>query len=62
MRRRPRRRGAGGSAQGGEVLPSEVVSFNYGKITWNYIETDHKTGAVRGNVETHWDLVTNKGG
>lgn len=52
----------GGSAQGGETLPLEEVSFNYGKITWNYIETDHKTGKPGGNVETHWDLVTNKGG
>ena len=52
----------GGSAQGGEALPLEEVSFNYGKITWNYIETDHKTGKPGGNLETHWDLVTNKGG
>ena len=52
----------GGSAQGGEPLPLEEVSFNYGKITWNYIETDHKTGKPGGNVETHWDLVVNKGG
>jgi type VI secretion system secreted protein Hcp len=52
----------GGSSQGGEALPLEELSFNYGKITWNYIETDHKTGKPGGNVETHWDLVTNKGG
>jgi type VI secretion system secreted protein Hcp len=52
----------GGTSQGGEALPLEEVSFNYGKITWNYIETDHKTGKPKGNVETHWDLVTNKGG
>jgi len=52
----------GGSAQGGETLPLEEVTFNYGKMTWNYIETDHKTGKPGGNVETHWDLVENKGG
>jgi type VI secretion system secreted protein Hcp len=52
----------GGSAQGGEALPLEEVSFNYGKITWNYTETDHKTGKPGGHVETHWDLVENKGG
>ena len=52
----------GGSSQGGEALPLEEVSFNYGKITWNYVEADHKTGKPSGNVETHWDLVTNKGG
>jgi type VI secretion system secreted protein Hcp len=34
----------GGSAQGGEALPMEEVSFGYGKITWKYTETDHKTG------------------
>ena len=52
----------GGTAQGGEALPLEEVTFNYGKITWNYIETDHKTGKPGGNVESHWDLVVNKGG
>jgi type VI secretion system secreted protein Hcp len=52
----------GGSAQGGEALPIEEVSFNYGKISWVYTETDHKTGRPGGNVETHWDLVENKGG
>ncbi len=52
----------GGSAQGGESLPLEEVSFNYGKITWNYIVTDHKTGKPGGNVQAHWDLVANKGG
>jgi len=52
----------GGSAGGGETLPVEEVSFNYGKITWNYIETDHKTGKPKGNVESHWDLTANKGG
>ena len=52
----------GGSSQGGEALPLEEVSFNYGKIEWNYIEMDHKTGKTKGNVETWWDMVANKGG
>jgi len=52
----------GGTSQGGEPLPLEEVSFNYGKITWNYITTDHRTGKPGGNVESHWDLVVNKGG
>jgi type VI secretion system secreted protein Hcp len=52
----------GGSAQGGEALPLEEVSFNYAKINWIYTETDHKTGAAKGDVETHWDLSANKGG
>jgi type VI secretion system secreted protein Hcp len=52
----------GGSSQGGESLPLEEVAFSYGKIEWIYTETDHKTGKPKGNVKTHWDLTTNKGG
>ena len=47
---------------GGGGLPTESVTFNYGKLTWNYIQTDHKTGEVKGNVEKYWDLIENKGG
>ncbi len=52
----------GGSSQGGEALPLEEVSFNYGKIEWTYTETDHKTGKPKGDVKAHWDLTANKGG
>ncbi|MBU0718918.1 MAG: type VI secretion system tube protein Hcp [Planctomycetes bacterium] len=52
----------GGSAQGGETLPLEEVSFNYGKMEWSYTETDHATGKPKGDVKAHWDLKTNKGG
>ncbi len=52
----------GGSAEGGEALPLEEVSFNYGKIEWTYTETDHKTGKPKGDVKANWDLTTNKGG
>lgn len=52
----------GGSSQGGEALPLEEVSFNYGKIQWTYTETDHKTGKAKGDVVTHWNLVENAGG
>ncbi|MBI4848470.1 MAG: type VI secretion system tube protein Hcp [Nitrospirae bacterium] len=52
----------GGSAQGGENLPLEEVSFNYGKIEWTYTVTDHKTGKPSGDVKANWDLVGNKGG
>lgn len=52
----------GGSAQGGEALPLEEVTFNYGKIEWTYTETDHKTGQPKGDVATNWDLMANKGG
>ena len=51
----------GGSAQGGEALPVEEVTFNYGKIEWIYTETDHKTGKPKGDVKANWDLVANKG-
>ena len=52
----------GGSAGGGEALPLEEVTFNYGKIEWTYTETDHKTGEPKGDIATHWDLVANTGG
>jgi type VI secretion system secreted protein Hcp len=52
----------GGSSQGGETLPLEEVSFNYGKIEWGYTETDHATGKPKGDVKAHWDLKVNKGG
>ena len=50
----------GGSAQGGEALPLEEVTFNYGKIEWTYTET--AGGELGGKVEANWDLITNKGG
>ena len=48
-----------GADQGEGALPIEVVSFNYGKIEWKYIETDHNTGAPLGSVDAGWDRVTN---
>lgn len=51
-----------GASQGGDPVPTEQVSFNYGKITLTYTETDHKTGKAGGNVEANWSLVENKGG
>ena len=51
----------GGSAQGGESLPLEEVSFNYGKIDWIYTATDHATGKPAGDVKTTWDVMANKG-
>jgi type VI secretion system secreted protein Hcp len=51
----------GGSSQGGEALPLEEVSFNYGKIEWIYTETGHKAGEAGGVIQKSWDLVENKG-
>jgi len=47
---------------GGGGLPTESVTFNYGKLTWNYIQTDHATGKAKGNVEKFWSVELNKGG
>jgi len=50
------------STGGGGGLPNDSVTFNYGKLTWNYILTDHQTGEAKGNVEKYWSLITNSGG
>ena len=47
---------------GGGGLPTESVTFNYGKLIWNYFQTDHETGAPKGNVEKWWSCIDNKGG
>jgi type VI secretion system secreted protein Hcp len=52
----------GGSSKGGETLPLEEVSFNYGKLEITYTQTDQKTGKPKGDVKANWDLVANKGG
>lgn len=43
-------------------LPVEEIEFVYGKVTWTYTETDHKTGKAAGNIEAHWDVEDNTGG
>ena len=50
------------STGGGGGVPTESVTFNYGKMTWNYIQTDHKTGEAKGNVQKYWSVIENKGG
>jgi type VI secretion system secreted protein Hcp len=50
----------GGSSQGGETLPLEEVSFNYGKIEWIYTQQKRADGRGGGNVATGWDLEANK--
>ncbi len=49
----------GGSSQGGESLPLEEVSFNYGKIEWTYTQQKRADGGGGGNVAAGWDLETN---
>ena len=53
---------APGGSKGGDDLPTEQVSFNYGKIEVIYTATDLKTGKAAGDVKAHWDLVKNTGG
>jgi type VI secretion system secreted protein Hcp len=45
----------------GQENPVENVSLNYGKIKWEYIPLDVKTGAKGAVVPCEWDLMTNKG-
>lgn len=52
----------GGDSGSDSPLPSETVTFGYGKIEWTYTETDHQTGKPKGDIKTFWDLVRNAGG
>ena len=47
-----------GGGGGGEA--TESVTFNYGKIEWNYIKQKRADGSSGGNVATGWDLESNK--
>jgi type VI secretion system secreted protein Hcp len=47
-----------GGGGGGEA--TESVTFNYGKIEWNYIKQKRADGTAGGNVATGWDLEKNK--
>ena len=50
--------GVSGSQGGGE--PTENVSFNYGKIEWEYTKQDRKGGAGGGKTTGSWNLEKNK--
>ena len=50
----------GGSSHGGETLPLEEVSFNYGKIEWTYTQQKRADGSGGGQVATGWNLETNR--
>ncbi|MHC4332714.1 MAG: Hcp family type VI secretion system effector [Planctomycetota bacterium] len=47
---------------GGGGIPTESVTFNYGRIDWVYVEMDHETGKKKGEVKKWWDMIANKGG
>ena len=48
-----------GGGQGQEV-PVETVSFQYGKVKWEYNELDGKTGAKKGSTIAEHDVMQNK--
>ena len=49
----------GGSAHGGDEVPVEEVSFNFGKIEWTYTHQKRADGSGGGNVSAGWDLEKN---
>jgi type VI secretion system secreted protein Hcp len=50
----------GGAAHGPDSLPTETVSFNYGKIEWTYTQQKRADGSGGGQVAAGWDLQANK--
>jgi type VI secretion system secreted protein Hcp len=50
----------GGSGKGGDDIPTETISFNYGKVKWTYTQQKRADGSGGGNVTGGWDLTANK--
>lgn len=44
-----------------DMLPTETVHLNYGKITWVYTQQKRSDGSGGGNVTANHDLTTGKG-
>jgi type VI protein secretion system component Hcp len=44
---------------GGGEVPMESVTFNYGKIEWEYTKQNIKGGAAGGKSTGSWDLAKN---
>ena len=42
--------------------PCEWVGLAYAQIEWVYTVLDHETGAVKGQIVSHWDRKNNTGG
>lgn len=49
----------GGTGRGGDEVPVEQVSFNFGKIEWTYTQQKRPDGSGGGNVSAGWNLETN---
>lgn len=54
--------GASPNVPDSDLLPTEVVSLNYGKIEWVYTAQKRKDGSGGGNVSAKIDLTTYKQG
>ena len=50
----------GGNSKGTDSLPTESVSFNFGKAKWTYTQQKRSDGTGGGNVTGGWDLTANK--
>lgn len=50
----------GGSAKGGDKLPVEEVTFDYGKIKTTYTQQKRADGSGGGQVTGGWDATKNK--
>jgi type VI secretion system secreted protein Hcp len=50
----------GGTTHGGDEVPLEEISFNFGKIEWTYQQQKRATGQAGGNASSGWDLTLNK--
>ena len=49
-----------GNSSAGDNLPTEQVTFDFGKIKWTYTQQKRADGTGGGNVTGGWDLTTNK--
>jgi len=49
----------GGTAHGGDDVPLEELSLNFGTIKWEYKVQDRKTGALGGTAMGSWNLEKN---
>jgi type VI secretion system secreted protein Hcp len=52
--------GGAGTSTGVDTLPTEQVTFNFGKIKWTYTQQKRADGSGGGNVTGGWDLTANK--
>jgi type VI secretion system secreted protein Hcp len=49
----------GGTPGGADDVPTESVSFNFGKIEWTYTQQKRADGGGGGNASALWDLEKN---